>query len=175
MKIYKKIATAIILIITIALLIPIIANYVATSSTMIAAFNNEYPTEEDYEQLKEYALSYAKTRDENISRAEGIESISTEMKDGNLKVVVKSFKADVTAIYRMKAETVNDKGEMKLTPCYKDGIYTEESNIKSQGFYIADLYVFASIFFCIIFAPVYLIFVGIPCKVVQQRNKKRKK
>ena len=174
MKIYKKIATAIILIITIALVIPGVANFTATYPEAIAAFNNEYPTEEDYEQLNAYALAYAQTRDENISRAEGIESISTEIKDGNLKVVVKSFKADVTAIYRMKAETVNDKGEMKLTPSYKDGIYTEESNIESAGFYIGCIYFFAVIFSAMIFIPLFAIFVAIPSKIVQQRNKKRK-
>ena len=52
MKIYKKIATAIILIITIALIIPGVAHFTATYPEAIAAFNNEYPTEEDYNQLK---------------------------------------------------------------------------------------------------------------------------
>ena len=61
MKTYKKIATAIILVITIALLIPIISYATATDPEMVAAFNNEYPTEENYKQLREYALEYAKT------------------------------------------------------------------------------------------------------------------
>ena len=174
MKTYKKIATAIILIITIALLIPIIAYGTAISPGMVAAFNNEYPTEEDYEQLKEYALAYAKTSDVNISRADGIESISTEMKDGNLEVVVKSFKADVTAVYPMKTEIVDDKGKTKMTPSYEEGIYTEESNIESAGFYIGSIYFLAVIFSAIIFIPLFAIFVAIPCKIIQQRNKKRK-
>lgn len=171
---YEAIATAVIFIVTLALLIPFIAYGTAINEEMIVAFNNEYPTEEDYNQLKEYALAYAKTGDVNIARADGIESISTEMKDGNLVVVVKSFKADVTASYRMKAETVNDKGETKLTPWYEDGIYTEKSNIESVGTYIGVTYIVAIIFFAMIFLPLYAIFVAIPCKVVKKRNKKRK-
>ena len=74
----------------------------------------------------------------------------------------------------MKAETVNDKGETKLTPWYEDGIYTEKSNIESVGFYIGITYFMVIIFATMILVPLYVIFVAIPSKIVQQRNKKRK-
>lgn len=169
---YKKICTIIIAGIMMILSIIFIPHYAVTNPYIVAAFNNDFPTKEEYNLLKEYAISYARNNELTIIQDETIANIEKNLNRETLEVVVKSFKADVKASYPVMTEKTDD-GKYETLILFNEGTYIEHCNINSISFYIGDILLVFFVFFAMGFFSLYLVFIILPCGVIKKVKKNK--
>ena len=143
----KKIALTISIIVGIVTFI----FYMWMSMPSIKLRINSPVTEEDYNMLKETALNYAKTLDEEVIDNENITS-DYYVYGNELIVSVESSIAEVRAKIPILSETTKvDDGKISLngTADYENITYIERSNIPPIGVYISFSVVISLLFACL--------------------------
>lgn len=114
----------------IALLITFIVTGVnAIQTPVIVAKINNPPTETDYQILKNYADSYAKTFDLDSLKADNI-TVSKTLKENYIEITVEELRCKVIARYPIVFEFKSD-GEFETIVAYEEGEYEEISNLPS--------------------------------------------
>ena len=138
-----------------------------------SAFKNDYPSEEEYAVLKQYATNYARTLDKRA-----IPSNSTIMtqtiEEDKITITLVNSRCIVQAEYPIKFDEQSD-GKFVTTISYQEGIYECSSNVDSVWFYIIALFVAYILSGMISYYLTYAILVLILLSIMWISKKFRKK
>ena len=138
----------------IALLITFVITGVNAIQTpgIVAKINNPI-TETDYQILKDYANTYAKTFDLEDLRLDDI-TVSSTLNENHIEITVEEVRCKVIATYPVVFEFKSD-GEFKTIVAYEEGEYEEVSKLPSTIAVIFSIIIFAFIFWCLSLATIY--------------------
>lgn len=128
--------------IAIALVIAIVVSCVEVTRTpeMVAKFSDP-PSEQDYQELEEYAILYAKTLNTGNIKRDDI-NISSSLKENQIEITVSELKCKVIATYPIEFTSTTD-GTFETIILYENGTYEHCSNLESMWSYIATILLFS--------------------------------